>query len=113
VMANLLANARQHTPPGTRVRVAAFARDGSAVLEVADEGPGLDPEAAGKVFERFYRAEASRSRDHGGAGLGLSIVAAVAEAHGGRARVHSVVGEGADFVVELPGGLPTQAACPG
>lgn len=113
VMANLLANARQHTPPGTRVRVAAFARGGSAVLEVADEGPGLDPEAAGKVFERFYRAEASRSRDHGGAGLGLSIVAAVAEAHGGRARVHSVVGEGADFVVELPGGLPTQAACPG
>jgi len=107
VVANLLANARQHTPPGTPVRIAVFARDGSAVLEVADEGPGLDPEAAGKVFERFYRAEASRSRDHGGAGLGLSIVAAVAEAHGGRARVHSVPGEGADFLVELPRSVPT------
>ncbi len=102
VVGNLLANARQHTPPGTPVRVAAYPRGGSAVLEVADEGPGLDPEAAEHAFERFYRADASRSRSHGGTGLGLSIVAAVAEAHGGRARVECRPGKGANFVVELP-----------
>jgi two-component system OmpR family sensor kinase len=102
VAANLLANARQHTPPTAPVRVRIRQDNGSAVLEVADEGPGLFPDEAGKVFERFYRADPSRNRNLGGTGLGLSIVAAVAEAHGGRARVESTPGHGARFWVELP-----------
>jgi two-component system, OmpR family, sensor kinase len=102
VAANLLANARQHTPPTAAVRVGVRRENGSAVLEVADEGPGLFPEEAAKVFERFYRADPSRHRSQGGTGLGLSIVAAVAEAHGGRAKVESAPGQGARFWVELP-----------
>ena len=72
------------------------------MLEVADEGPGIDPAAAERVFERFYRADTSRSRDNGGVGLGLSIVAAITDAHGGRVRVASRDGGGASFQVELP-----------
>jgi two-component system OmpR family sensor kinase len=102
VAANLLANARQHTPAAAAVTVRVRRDDGSAVLEVADRGPGLFPEEADKVFERFYRADPSRNRNLGGTGLGLSIVAAVAEAHGGRARVESSPGQGARFWVELP-----------
>jgi len=106
VAANLLANARQHTPPTSAVRVSVRRENGSVVLEVADDGPGLFPEEADKVFERFYRADPSRNRNLGGTGLGLSIVAAVAEAHGGRARVESVPGQGARFWVELPAADP-------
>jgi len=102
VAANLLANALQHTPPTSPVRVGIRQDNGSVVLEVADDGPGLFPEEAARVFERFYRADPSRNRNQGGTGLGLSIVAAVAEAHGGRARVESVPGHGARFWVELP-----------
>jgi len=102
VAANLLANARQHTPPDAAVRVGVRREVGSVVLEVADDGPGLFPEETAKVFERFYRADPSRNRNLGGTGLGLSIVAAVAESHGGRARVESVPGHGARFWVELP-----------
>jgi two-component system, OmpR family, sensor kinase len=102
VAANLLANARQHTPSTAAVRVGVRRENGSVVLEVADDGPGLLPEEAAKVFERFYRADPSRNRNLGGTGLGLSIVAAVAEAHGGRAQVESTPGEGARFWVELP-----------
>ncbi len=102
VAANLLANARQHTPPDAAVRVGVRRENGSVVLEVADDGPGLFPEEAARVFERFYRADPSRNRNLGGTGLGLSIVAAVAESHGGQARLESVPGHGARFWVELP-----------
>jgi two-component system OmpR family sensor kinase len=102
VVGNLLTNARQHTPPGTPVQVTVAARNGSAVLEVADRGPGLTPEQASRVFERFYRAEESRTRSQGGTGLGLAIVAAITEAHGGTAAVDSARGEGATFRIELP-----------
>jgi two-component system, OmpR family, sensor kinase len=87
VVANLLGNAREHTPPGTPVTVSVGAQEGWARLEVEDQGPGVPADRAGRVFERFFRADDARSRGTGGAGLGLSIVAAIAEAHGGRASV--------------------------
>lgn len=180
VAANLLANARDHTPPGTAVLVSAGVErapaapvgampppgegfrsaNGShtsegfrtvsgsdtadelrseegagtdearasgesvpewiAVLEIADRGPGLAPETASRVFERFYRVDSSRSRGSlgtgGGSGLGLSIVAAIAEAHGGQVSVRSAPGEGAVFRVEIPlepGSSPVAQIGPG
>ena len=102
VAANLLANVRQHTPPATPVRVEVRREGSSAVLEVADEGPGLPADQAERIFERFYRADPSRTRAHGGTGLGLSIVAAIVEAHGGSAQVDTAPGAGARFSVRLP-----------
>jgi two-component system, OmpR family, sensor kinase len=99
---NLLANIRAHTPVGTPVRVTLSQQGQSAIVAVSDSGPGLEPAQAAQVFERFYRADPSRTRASGGAGLGLSIVAAVAAAHGGSARAESEPGQGATFVVELP-----------
>ncbi|MDQ3147886.1 MAG: HAMP domain-containing histidine kinase [Actinomycetota bacterium] len=114
VAGNLVTNARTHTAPGTPATVSVTESGGVAVLEVADEGFGLTPEEAERVFKRFYRGDASRTRRAegagagGGSGLGLSIVAAIAEAHGGRASVVSAPGAGTRFRVELPrhGGHP-------
>jgi len=105
VVHNLMANALTHTPEGTPIAVSVATTDGSepaAVIEVADAGPGLSPEQADRVFERFYRADTSRSRDAGGAGLGLSIVAGIVAAHDGRVTVETGEGEGTVFRVELP-----------
>ena len=110
VAGNLLANARIHTPEGTPVHVRVRDSDGQAVLEVADEGPGLPPGDEGRVFERFYRADAARTRISpgangaaGGTGLGLSIVAAIVAAHGGTVQAGSPPsGRGAYFMVALP-----------
>jgi two-component system OmpR family sensor kinase len=102
VLDNLLANVRTHTPPGTTATVRVAARNGTAVLEVSDTGPGLEREQAARVFERFYRADLSRTRERGGSGLGLAIVDSIARGLGGRAAVHSAPGEGATFRVELP-----------
>ncbi len=102
VVGNLLANARLHTPPGTPVHVSLRATGDRVRLVVADDGPGLAPDVAARVFERFYRGDPARTRTRGGSGLGLSIVAAVAEAHGGRVSVDTAPGAGARFVVELP-----------
>jgi two-component system OmpR family sensor kinase len=99
---NLFANVRAHTPSGTPVAVALRRVDGRAELSVADSGPGLSDEEAARVFERFYRVDTSRARASGGVGLGLSIVAAVAEAQGGSAGVRPTPGGGATFVVSLP-----------
>jgi two-component system, OmpR family, sensor kinase len=99
---NLLANTRAHTPPGTRTGFSVEARDGMAVVEVADDGPGVPDEVMGRVFERFFRADPSRSRASGGSGLGLSIVAAIAEAHGGSVEVESPPAGGAVFRILLP-----------
>ncbi len=99
---NLLANARAHTPPGTPVAVR-VARDGdAAVIEVADRGPGVPDELADRVFERFVRADESRTRASGGAGLGLAIVSAIAEAHGGRAELVRPADGGATFRIRVP-----------
>jgi two-component system OmpR family sensor kinase len=112
VVANLVANAVRHTRPGTPIEVAVGRWEHVAVLEVRDHGEGLNPEHAAKVFERFYRVDASRARHQGGgSGLGLSIVAAVISSHGGRVGVASTPGGGATFRVELPltnAGLPEE-----
>jgi two-component system, OmpR family, sensor kinase len=99
---NLFANVRAHTPPETPVHVGLHRRGVTVELAVADRGPGLDAEHAARVFERFYRTDSSRTRSSGGVGLGLSIVAAIAEAHGGSASTHETEGGGATFVVSLP-----------
>ncbi len=126
IVENLLANAHVHTPAGTRVHVrvgegpAGPGVGGTdapgrvsttrpflpgtrvAVVEVADEGPGLTAEQAEHVFERFYRADPSRSRAQGGSGLGLAIAAAIAEGHGGRLELDPGQGRGATFRLVLP-----------
>jgi two-component system, OmpR family, sensor kinase len=102
VVDNLLGNARAHTPAGTAVRVVVRRDLADAIVEVADDGPGMSPEEASHAFERFYRADSSRVRDSGGVGLGLSIVSAVTEAHRGSVSVESEVGRGTTFSVRLP-----------
>jgi two-component system OmpR family sensor kinase len=126
VATNLVANALQHTPDDVEVMVRVgrstaggrsngarpaasaghelLASEPVAVIEVADTGPGMNNADAARVFERLYRADASRSRRHGGAGLGLSIVAAIVQAHGGRCEVWTAPGLGARFSVLLPAG---------
>jgi two-component system OmpR family sensor kinase len=101
VVDNLLANVRAHTPPRTPARIGAHVIDSQAVLAVEDDGPGLDAEAAARVFERFYRVDSSRARTAGGSGLGLAIVQAIVEAHGGRVAVTGEPGAGATFTVTL------------
>ena len=105
VLDNLLANVRAHTPPGSAAAVHVLARDGEAVVEVADTGPGLSDDQLEHAFERFYRGDTSRSRDAGGAGLGLAIAAAIAESHGGSATVTNAGrggGQGLTVRVVLP-----------
>ena len=107
LLANLLSNALNHTPPGSPVEVAVGIRrsDGLAVVEVRDHGPGVDPDKAKKVFERFFRADPSRVRGTGGGnGLGLAIAAAIVAGHDGRIGVARTPGGGATFVVQLPTG---------
>jgi len=101
VLANLLANARTHTPPGTTVTVSVDADAGGARLRVADDGPGIAPDVLPHVFERFARGSASRSRETGSTGLGLAIVRAVVTAHGGEVEVASSPGR-TEFTVRLP-----------
>jgi two-component system, OmpR family, sensor kinase len=102
VVDNLLGNVRSHTPPESPATVSVSRVNGNALLEVRDSGPGLTDEAAQRVFERFWRADPTRSRSRGGVGLGLSIVSAVADAHGGTASAHSEPGKGATFRITLP-----------
>lgn len=107
VVDNLLANVRSHTPAGTRASVTVRLRDGRAILETSDDGPGMTPEEAERVFERFYRADPSRARASGGAGLGLSIVAAVTRAHEGTASAESAEGRGSTFRLTFPAAEPS------
>lgn len=108
VVSNLLANIRVHTPEGTLVTLDVEDHDTWAVMTVADDGPGIPPGALEHVFDRFYRADPSRSRSSGGSGLGLSIVSAIVEAHGGTVDV--VNDGGAKFIVRLPKSLADDGA---
>jgi two-component system OmpR family sensor kinase len=102
VVANLLANARTHTPAGSVVTTTLGTLDGQAVISIVDNGPGIPPALLPQVFERFARGDTSRSRAAGSTGLGLAIVSAVVAAHGGRVDVASRPGQ-TRFAVHLPG----------
>ncbi|WP_406141571.1 HAMP domain-containing histidine kinase [Streptomyces anulatus] len=107
---NLVSNAVRHTPEGGRVTLRAYAHeegDGTVLVEVTDTGSGIPPEDLPHVFDRFWRAEKSRSRRTGGSGLGLAIVRKLVEAHGGTVDATSVEGEGSTFVLRLPGTTPS------
>ena len=113
VVGNLISNALTHTPPSARVTVslaADHAASDEVVLRVADEGPGMAAEDAERVFERFYRADAARTREAGGTGLGLAIVASLVAAHGGSVDLATAPGRGATFTVRLPRSGPKPAA---
>src|SRR5262249_15458523 len=102
VIVNLVDNAIKYTPAGGLFGVKIRASNSHAVVEVNDNGVGIPPEGLPHIFERFYRVDKARSRQMGGAGLGLSIIKAIVTAHGGQVRVESVEGEGSRFLVELP-----------
>jgi two-component system OmpR family sensor kinase len=102
VIANLLANARAHTPNGTEISITAMQGVSETTIAVSDKGPGLSKTDQDRIFERFYRADPSRVRNSGeGSGLGLSIVDAVMKAHGGYVSVKSEIGQGATFTLHF------------
>ena len=104
VVTNLLANARAHTPAGTSITVSAYKEGADSLVTIADNGPGLTSEDQARIFERFYRVDASRQRNSkDGSGLGLSIVDAVMRAHGGDVTVASELGKGAAFTLRFKG----------
>src|ERR1700722_16088567 len=102
VLDNLLSNVRAHTPVGTATELRITTDGDAALITCADNGPGLDEGSADRVFERFFRADPSRSRQHGGAGLGLSIVDSIVRAHGGTVTALPRAGGGVTFLVRLP-----------
>lgn len=108
VVANLVGNVVRHTPAGTPVEIAVGTADGIGVLEVRDHGPGIDPAHAARVFERFYRVDASRTRESGGAGLGMAIVAAIVGAHHGHVSLAETPGGGTTVRVAVPAGVPAE-----
>ncbi|MET8005063.1 sensor histidine kinase [Nonomuraea glycinis] len=106
VVSNLVGNAVTHTPAGTPVRIGVGTVGAEAVLVIEDSGPGLSTEEAARAFDRFYRADTSRARATGGAGLGLAIVRSIVTAHGGHVEIHSAPGHGATFQILLPAVTP-------
>jgi signal transduction histidine kinase len=102
VLANLVANAVRHSPSDSSVLLRAARVDGHVRCEVVDEGPGIVPEEAERVFERFYRSDQARSQDEGGSGLGLAIARWIVELHGGSIRAEQALPAGCRMVVELP-----------
>jgi signal transduction histidine kinase len=101
VALNLVENAVLHTPEGTAIRAAVRREDGHAVLEVADDGPGIDPELGAHAFDRFVRG-ARENGQRAGTGLGLAIVRAVAERHGGTVELGSKKGKGTTVTLTVP-----------
>jgi two-component system, OmpR family, sensor kinase len=104
VVDNLLANVRAHTPEGTTTTVRVDQIGDQAEIEVRDTGPGMPGDEANRIFERFYRSDPARTRTSGGSGLGLSIVVAIVEAHGGTVTASSAPGEGMAVTVGIPNG---------
>lgn len=103
VLDNLLDNAIKYSPPGGRIEILAYPVENHRVqVRIHDQGPGIPAEARGRVFERFFRVDKTRSRELGGTGLGLSIVKHIVESHGGRAWVEGLEGEGSQFCFTLP-----------
>jgi two-component system, OmpR family, phosphate regulon sensor histidine kinase PhoR len=102
VLSNLIENAIKYCPPGSEVALSAIEDRDGLLLTVADTGPGIDAKHLPRLFERFYRVDAGRSRELGGTGLGLSIVKHLVEALGGAVSVESAVGKGSVFSVRLP-----------
>jgi len=102
VLDNLISNAVRFTPAGGRVQVALRSRGEEVEISVADTGVGISPQELEQIFDRFYQVEDHMTREHGGMGLGLSIVKGLVELHGGRVRVESVPDQGSRFVVVLP-----------
>jgi two-component system OmpR family sensor kinase len=109
VIGNLVRNALVHTPAGTAIELTVAAAGSDATLEVRDHGPGLPTDNTDELFERFWRADPGRERGRGGAGLGLSIVAAIVDAHGGRVSAANAPGGGASFTISLPAAPRSQA----
>jgi heavy metal sensor kinase len=101
VVVNLLDNAIKYTPEGGSVQLTVSSNDSSAIIEVSDNGIGIPADALPHIFERFYRVDKVRSRQMGGAGLGLSIIKSICTAHGGQVEVKSIEGEGSRFRIEL------------
>jgi two-component system phosphate regulon sensor histidine kinase PhoR len=99
---NLIDNAVKYSPAGRPVQVEARLETGEAVIQVRDQGPGIAPEHFSRLFERFYRVDAGRSRKVGGTGLGLAIVKHIAQAHGGYVTLQSAPGKGSTFLIHLP-----------
>jgi signal transduction histidine kinase len=102
VVTNLLTNAIQFNRDQGNIRISVDASDSSALIQVADTGEGISSEDLPHIFERFYRADKSRSRAEGRNGLGLAICKAIVDAHGGSIEVASQVGTGSTFTVKLP-----------
>jgi signal transduction histidine kinase len=105
VLTNIIDNALRHTPEGGKIALSAKQAQGRIEISVQDSGPGLPPEDLDRIFERFYRADASRQRDGdlpGGSGLGLAIAKSIVQAHGGQVSAESGAGQGLRVIVALP-----------
>lgn len=102
VLANLVGNALRYSPEGSPIEVAVGSQGTEGIIEVRDHGPGIPPDQRDRIFERFYRADASRNSATGGSGLGLAIVAAIIETHQGTVRVRESPGGGATFTLRIP-----------
>ena len=102
LLSNLIDNAIKYTPRGGTVTFSLSSEGGRAVFRVVDTGVGISKEDVPYIFDRFYRVDKARSRDVGGAGLGLSICKGIAEAHGGTLEVESAPGRGSTFTLKLP-----------
>lgn len=102
VMVNLFSNAVKYTGEGGHIRIRIEDREQAGIIQLEDDGIGISDEDCGRIFERFYRADQSRSRKTGGAGIGLTIVKAIVQAHGGSVTVRSEIGKGSCFTVSLP-----------
>jgi signal transduction histidine kinase len=102
LIVNLVDNALKYTPSGGYIRLSTSAQNGVALIEIEDTGEGIPEEDQGRIFDRFFRVDKARSREKGGAGLGLSICKWIVQAHGGEISLKSALGQGTTFTVKLP-----------